>query len=187
MPPPLSTVPLLQVEIPPVDTDSLPRGVWRRLGKRALYIFLRSDLSYIEILMGVWYMSFVNALWFGDPHLLQRNPTYAPMALLAPQWVWGLAFFTTGALKVLGCLSYNVLIKSRERRAIELVRFTGAFFGTILWSIFTTVLVLSSPQAPGLIGYAFFAVTCFLTALRHVSWLIDLLDFIAWKRVGRRP
>lgn len=125
--------------------------LWRRLN----YILFHTDLTYTEIFMGICYEGWALTLLFWRPELFD-SPSYNSLEYQASQPTWGLIFLIIGSLKIIG-----VMLSFRLFRAL------GALFGTALWGFVSVAFFLAGASPIGLTIYTMFAVTCFLTFLRH--------------------
>lgn len=122
------------------------------------YVLFRSDLSFVELLLAVCYLGWGLVLLL-SPDVFARSRAYNPLEENAPQWAWAWFFLATGAVMVVG------LLAARPRW-----RIVGGVTGVGLW-VYVAVAFASYGITTGMVVYAAFALTSFLTVIRHFALL----------------
>ena len=120
-------------------------------------IFTFYDVEPLEFWNGV--LSVVWGFWLFIPFwdTFSASASFRVMAMLAPEWVWGLTVMFLGIYKV------NALLRSYYigRRRYSLL-------SGILWAFIAFIFFLSNKQSTGIVIYLLFAVADMIV-YRHLT------------------
>lgn len=128
------------------------------LRKRARYIFLESDMSFVELLLAFLYVGWGCSLLAVSAGAVPATHSNIVMREVLPLAAWGVIFIIVGLIKAAGTL----LDVSRLRAA-------GATLGLILWFFVALVFLAAGTQLAAAIVYGSFTVASYLVLARQLG------------------
>lgn len=113
------------------------------------------DIELVEVMSGIAALAW--GLWLLIPPLdsFASSPTYNTMAMIAPEWLWGLAMSFFGSFQVQAAISHT--LRSRKIAAIT---------SSVMWLFITTMLAIGNLASTATVIYGVFTVFTVWSYLR---------------------
>lgn len=128
--------------------------------RRLAYIFIRSNPTLIELVMGLAMLGWAIILLVFYPGLL-GSPSYKPLRDIVPQEAWGWIFLIGATVKLVGLYMNQIWL-----------RLFGSFVGSFVWTAIAMSFLFTGFSAPtGLVVYGLFALASWRVMITHAITL----------------